>query len=63
MNYTVETPDGPERGLRVTCESHGRSEEFDPGYRSGVFYCPDCGYEIEVTLRDTHEWRDLGESC
>ena len=63
MNYTVETPDGPERGLRVTCESHGRSEEFDPGYRSGAFYCPDCGYEIEVTLRDTHEWRDLGESC
>lgn len=55
MNYTVETPDGPQRGLRVTCESHGHSDEFDPGYRTDAFYCSDCGYEIEVTSRDTYE--------
>ena len=55
MNYTVETPDGPQWGLRVTYESHGHSDEFDPGYRTDAFYCPDCGYEIEVTSRDTYE--------
>lgn len=47
----------------VTCETHGVSEEFEPGHWRVAFYCPDCGCELEVTLRDTHEWRDLGESC
>lgn len=61
--FTVETPDGPERGVRVACDDHGESEEFPPGRRSVAFYCPDCGYEVEVGLHDTHEWRDPGERC
>lgn len=62
-SYTVEVPDGQERGVRVACEQHGESEEFQPGYRTVVFHCSACGYEIEVGVHDLHEWRDLGEMC
>lgn len=61
--YTVETPAGPERGIRVACQAHDTAEEFPAGRGSVAFYCPGCGYELEVTLHDTHEWRDLGERC
>lgn len=61
--YTVETPEREERGIRVTCEAHGDSEEFPPGRRRVAFYCEGCGYELEVTVHDTHEWRDMGEMC
>ncbi|PSP27003.1 hypothetical protein BRC65_08305 [Halobacteriales archaeon QH_2_65_14] len=61
--YTVEIPEGRERGIRVTCQDHDESEEFQPGYRTVAFHCPKCGYEVEVTLHDLHEWRDLGEQC
>lgn len=61
--YTVEVPDGRERGIRVTCEDHGESEAFQPGYRKGTFYCELCGYELEIGLHDPHDWRDVGEMC
>lgn len=61
--YTIEAPDGPERGIRVTCEEHGESTEFPAGHAGGTFYCERCGYEVEVGLRDAHDWRDLGEMC
>ena len=61
--YLIEAPEGPERGVRVTCREHDESVEFPPGHRKGAFYCELCGYELEVDLRDAHEWRDMGEMC
>lgn len=61
--YAVETPDGPERGVRVGCLVHDEWEEFDPGYRSVSFYCGGCGVEVTVDLRDGDDWRDWGEMC
>lgn len=63
MTYTVTVPDGEERGLRVQCDEHGESEAFQPGYRRVAFHCSGCGYELELTLHDCHDWRDLGERC
>jgi len=62
-NYTVEVPDGEERGIRIECDDHGESAEFQPGYRKVAFHCEGCGLEIEVDLHDLSEWRDLGEMC
>lgn len=61
--FTVEVLDGEERGVRVGCEDHDEWEEFDPGYRKVAFYCDECGFEVEVNLQDTYDWRDLGEMC
>jgi len=61
--YTVTVPDGQERGVVVECETHGDSEEFQPGYRTVAFHCNGCGYELELTLHDVHDWRDFGEMC
>ncbi|SEW13022.1 hypothetical protein [Natrinema salifodinae] len=62
-SYTVDVPDGGERGIRIECAEHGDAEEFQPGYRTVAFHCDGCGYEVELTLHDLHEWRDLGERC
>ncbi|MFC4439491.1 MULTISPECIES: hypothetical protein [Natrialbaceae] len=61
--FTVELPDAPERGIRVECDEHGEFEVFEPGYQTVPFYCAGCGYELEITVRDSHEWRDFGERC
>lgn len=61
--YDVEIPEGPERGIRVTCEEHGESEEFQPGRRKVAFHCEQCGYELELSLHDLLDWRDLQEMC
>lgn len=61
--YEIERFDGPERGIRVSCPEHGEHEEFPPGRRRVVFYCSGCGYELEVAVHDTHDWRDWGERC
>lgn len=61
--YTVEVPSGSERGIRVTCDEHGESDEFQPGYRKVAFHCEACGYEIEIGLSDLHDWRDMREMC
>jgi hypothetical protein len=61
--YEVELPDGPERGLRIVCPDHDAATELQPGERGGTLYCPDCGYELEVRLHDTFDWRDWGEHC
>ncbi len=63
LNYTVSVPDGEERGILVQCDTHDESEEFHPGHRTVTFHCDGCGYEVELTLHDLHEWRDLGEMC
>lgn len=60
---TVEVPDGQERGIYVGCDEHGESEAFQPGYRKVTFHCEGCGYEVEIGLRDVHDWRDMGEMC
>jgi uncharacterized protein (DUF983 family) len=62
-DYTVTVPEGEELGIRVRCEDHGEVAEFQPGYRTVTFHCEGCGYEIELTLHDTRDWRDLGELC
>lgn len=61
--YEIERPDGPERGIRVACTDHGTAEEFHPAERQVAFHCPDCAMEVEVTLHDLLDWRDLGERC
>lgn len=61
--FTVEVPDEQERGLRVGCKDHDQWEVFQPGYRTVAFYCDGCGFEIEVNLQDTLDWRDLEERC
>lgn len=61
--YTVEVPEGEELGVRIECAEHGEAEEFHPAERSVAFYCEGCGYEVEVTLHDCLDWRDLGERC
>jgi uncharacterized protein (DUF983 family) len=63
LAYTVELPEGEERGIRIACEEHGEAEEFQPGYRTVAFHCDRCGYELEVDLRRLDEWRDFGEMC
>jgi hypothetical protein len=63
FSYTVDVPQEDERGIRVTCEEHDESEEFQPGYSTVTFHCEHCGYEIEITAHDLHEWRDFGEMC
>lgn len=60
---TVELPDEAERGIRVTCATHDSTEEFQPGFRRVAFHCEQCGHELELTLHDLLEWRDLGERC
>lgn len=61
-SYTVELPEGEERGVRVECDDHGDWAEFQPGYRTVSFYCEGCARELEVTLH-AEDWRDLGEMC
>lgn len=61
-SYTIEIPEEEELGVRVTCDEHGDSAEFQPGYRTVSFYCEGCARELEVTLH-TEDWRDLGEMC
>lgn len=62
-DYTVTVTDGTERGIRVQCTDHDEASEFQPGRRTVAFYCSGCGYELEVTLHDLADWRDLGEMC
>jgi len=33
-SYTVEIPEGRERGIRIECDEHGGWEAFQPGYRT-----------------------------
>lgn len=63
MTYEIDRADDPERGIRVRCTDHDVTEEFEPGYRSGSFYCSECGFEVEVSLHDMLDWRDWGERC
>lgn len=62
-SYQVEIPEGPERGIRVSCPDHGESEEYPPGRRHVAFFCPGCGFELEVSVHDTHDWRAWDERC
>lgn len=62
-SYSVTVHDGRERGIEVTCDDHGESEAFAPGYRKVTFHCEQSGYELGVELHDLHEWRDLAELC
>lgn len=62
-SFTVEVPDEPERGLRVGCENHDEWQEFQPGFRKVAFHCPGCSYEIEISVTDMLEWRDMQEMC
>lgn len=62
-SYRVVDAGPPDAGIRITCEDHGESEQFKPGYRAVAFHCDECGIEVEVTLADTEDWRDLAEMC
>lgn len=63
--YEIEVPEerDPERGVVGRCPVHDEREEFDPGRAGGAFCCSGCGYELEVSLHDTVDWRDWGEWC
>jgi uncharacterized protein (DUF983 family) len=61
--YEVDVPEGEERGIRVRCPTHEEVEEFQAGYRTVAFACDGCGVELEVTVHDLDDWRDLGEMC
>lgn len=63
VTYEVERPDGPERGLRVACPEHGEEEHFPAGRSRVAFYCEGCGFEVEVAVHDTLDWRPLTERC
>lgn len=62
-SYRVETAAATGEGVTVSCETHGTTETFDPGYRRVTFYCGKCGYEVGIDLRDTDDWRELTERC
>jgi uncharacterized protein (DUF983 family) len=61
--YEVTVHGGEERGIEVRCPVHDERETFQPGYRRVAFACEGCGRELELTLHDLAEWRDLGERC
>jgi hypothetical protein len=61
--FQIEMPDGPERGVRVGCPEHDEWTEFPVGIRSGSVACDRCGMELNVNLRNLHDWRDWGERC
>ncbi|PSP42534.1 hypothetical protein BRC66_01065 [Halobacteriales archaeon QH_2_66_30] len=64
MHTTPRTDSGNGRhSFFSPCEEHGESEEFQSGYSTVAFHCERCGYEIEITAHDLHEWRDFGEMC
>lgn len=62
-SYRVVAPDGPDEGIRIECEAHGKSETFEPGYRKVAFHCSACEREVGIQLEDTKEWRELTEMC
>lgn len=63
--YEIEVPDDHdrERGVVVHCPAHDERAEFEPGRAGGAFCCPECGYELELNVHDTLDWRDWGEWC
>lgn len=63
VTYEVEGPDGPEDGIRVACPEHHVAERYPPGRRRVAFHCPDCGFELEVSLHDALDSRPWGEWC
>lgn len=62
-SYEVEVLEGTERGIRVSCPDHEEAEEYQPGRRRVAFYCSGCGFELEVSLHDPHDWRAWDERC
>ncbi|WP_225334511.1 hypothetical protein [Halomicrobium urmianum] len=62
MSYRIERPPGEERGIVIACEDHDHRREFRPAEKRVAFFCPDCGVEVEVALRED-DWRPLSERC
>lgn len=60
--YRIDVPDDVGE-VTVTCEAHGGTETFPGDRRTVGFHCPDCERELEVTLHDTADWRELTERC
>lgn len=63
VTYEVERPDGAEDGIRVRCPEHDVSEHYPAGRRRVRFHCPDCGFELAVSLHDCLDARPWGERC
>jgi predicted nucleic acid binding AN1-type Zn finger protein len=61
--YEIDVPAGVPADVEVTCTDHGVTESCDRSRRTLPFYCPDCETEVEVTLHDAADWRDLAEMC
>ncbi len=61
--YEIEVPAGVPEPVAVTRRDHGRTERFEHDRRRVQFYCPDCDTEVEITLHDERDWRDLAEMC
>lgn len=58
----IEPPGETERRIRIRCPDHAE-EEFQPERPRVAFYYSGCGFETEVRLHDTHDWRDWGKQC
>jgi hypothetical protein len=61
--YEIEVPEGVPEPLEVTCTDHGATATFERDRRTLPFYCPDPETEVEITLHDEGDWRDLAEMC
>ena len=61
--YEIEVLEVLPEHLAVTCRAHGVTARFERDRRTVQFYCPECETEVEVTLHDERDWRDLGEMC
>lgn len=61
--YEIEVPEGVPAPTEVTCTDHGESATYERDRRTLLFYCPACETEVEVTLHDETDWRDLAEMC
>lgn len=61
--YRVFVPERPGDDIRIACDEHGETARFEPGFRSVAFHCHGCGREVELSLRDTDDWRELTEWC
>jgi transcription elongation factor Elf1 len=61
--FEVTVPEDVRAPIEVTCTAHGTSETFDRSHKTVTLACEDCGLELETTVYDLGDWRDLTERC
>lgn len=61
--YELDVPEGVPEPITVTCTDHGVVDRFDASRRRIAFHCEECERELEITLHDRSDWRELTERC